>query len=84
MVFESLFHRDHEAKVAIVDDGTVEPENRAGCDDRAGAPVDMIQSHPLQVLALVTMEPHGPWTPPISARPGPRPCAPRVRWPETR
>ena len=55
-LFEPLFNRDHVAKVEIVYDEVLGLENRAGYYDRAGAMVDMIQSHLLQVMALVTMD----------------------------
>lgn len=55
-LFEPLLNRDHVAKVEIVYDEQLGLENRAGYYDRAGAMVDMIQSHLLQVMALVTMD----------------------------
>ncbi|WP_218221887.1 glucose-6-phosphate dehydrogenase [Nesterenkonia sp. Act20] len=55
-LFEPLWNREHIAKVEIVYDEVLGLENRAGYYDRAGALVDMIQSHLLQVMALVTME----------------------------
>lgn len=55
-LFEPLLDRDHVAKVEIVYDEALGLENRAGYYDRAGALVDMIQSHLLQVMALVTMD----------------------------
>jgi glucose-6-phosphate 1-dehydrogenase len=55
-LFEPLLNRDHVAKVEIVYDETLGLENRAGYYDRAGAMVDMIQSHLLQVMALITMD----------------------------
>ncbi|MFF0990936.1 glucose-6-phosphate dehydrogenase [Kocuria nitroreducens] len=55
-LFEPLLHRDHVAKVEIVYDEILGLEDRAGYYDRAGAMVDMIQSHLLQVMALVTMD----------------------------
>ncbi len=54
--FEPLWNREHIAKVEIVYDEILGLENRAGYYDHAGAVVDMIQSHLLQVMALVTME----------------------------
>lgn len=56
-VFEPLWSRDHVESVEIVYDEQLGLENRAGYYDRAGALVDMVQSHLLQVLALVAMEP---------------------------
>ncbi len=55
-LFEPLLNRDHVAKVEIVYDEDLGLENRAGYYDRAGAMIDMIQSHLLQVMALVTMD----------------------------
>jgi glucose-6-phosphate 1-dehydrogenase len=55
-LFEPLWNRDHIAKVEIVYDEALALENRAGYYDRAGALIDMIQSHLLQVMALVTMD----------------------------
>lgn len=56
-VFEPLFSAQHVEKVEIVFDEQLGLEGRAGYYDRAGALVDMIQSHLLLVLALATMEP---------------------------
>jgi glucose-6-phosphate 1-dehydrogenase len=55
-LFEPQLNRDRVAKVEIVYDEKLGLENRAGYYDRAGALVDMIQSHLLQVMALITME----------------------------
>lgn len=55
-LFEPLWNRDHIESVEIVYDEELGLENRAGYYDRAGALVDMIQSHLLQVMALVTMD----------------------------
>jgi len=55
-LFEPLWNREHIAKVEIVYDEVLGLENRAGYYDHAGALVDMIQSHLLQIMALVTME----------------------------
>jgi glucose-6-phosphate 1-dehydrogenase len=55
-LFEPLLNRDHVAGVEIVYDEHLGLENRAGYYDRAGAMVDMIQSHLLQVMALVIMD----------------------------
>ncbi len=55
-VFEPLWNRDHIESVEIVYDERLGLEGRAGYYDRAGALVDMIQSHLLQVMALITME----------------------------
>lgn len=56
-LLEPVWNRDHIAKVDIVYDEELGLEGRAGYYDQAGAMVDMIQSHLLQVMALVTMEP---------------------------
>jgi glucose-6-phosphate 1-dehydrogenase len=55
-LFEPLLNRDHVAAVEIVYDEELGLEDRAGYYDRAGAMVDMIQSHLLQVMALTTMD----------------------------
>jgi len=55
-VLEPLFTSDHVESVDIIWDEDLGLEGRAGYYDWAGAMVDMIQSHLLQVLALVTME----------------------------
>lgn len=55
-LFEPLLNRDHVARVEIVYDEELGLENRAGYYDHAGAMVDMIQSHLLQVMALITMD----------------------------
>ena len=57
---------EHIERVEIVFDETLGLEGRAGTTTGAGALIDMIQSHLLQVLALVAMEP-----PSAVARPGP-------------
>ncbi|MCC6496958.1 MAG: glucose-6-phosphate dehydrogenase [Propionibacteriaceae bacterium] len=56
-VFEPIWNAEHIERVDIVYDEELALENRAGYYDRAGALVDMIQSHLLQVLALFAMEP---------------------------
>ncbi|TCC53487.1 glucose-6-phosphate dehydrogenase [Kribbella capetownensis] len=56
-MFEPLFSGDNVESVDIVFDETLGLEGRAGFYDRAGALVDMIQSHLLQVMSLVAMEP---------------------------
>ena len=56
-LFEPLWNRDHIEKVDIVFDEQLTLENRARYYDHAGALMDMIQSHLLQILALVAMEP---------------------------
>jgi glucose-6-phosphate 1-dehydrogenase len=56
-LFEPLWSNEHIARVDIVFDEQLTLENRARYYDRAGALMDMIQSHLLQVLALVAMDP---------------------------
>ena len=56
-IFEPLFSSTNVEKVEIIVDESLALENRAGYYDRAGALVDMIQSHLLLVLALTAMEP---------------------------
>jgi glucose-6-phosphate 1-dehydrogenase len=56
-MFEPLWNRDHIDHVDIVFDEQLTLENRARYYDSAGALMDMIQSHLLQILALVAMEP---------------------------
>jgi glucose-6-phosphate 1-dehydrogenase len=56
-MFEPLWNRNHIERVDITFDEQLTLENRARYYDQAGALMDMIQSHLLQILALVTMEP---------------------------
>ncbi len=56
-LFEPLWSNQHIESVTVVYDEQLTLENRARYYDGAGALVDMIQSHLLQVLALVAMEP---------------------------
>ncbi|WP_353810537.1 glucose-6-phosphate dehydrogenase [Agromyces sp. SYSU T00194] len=56
-MFESVWHRDHVERVEVVFDESLGLEGRAGYYDHAGALLDMVQSHLLQVLALIAMEP---------------------------
>jgi glucose-6-phosphate 1-dehydrogenase len=55
-ILEPVLNSEHVASVDIVFDESLALEGRAGYYDGAGALVDMIQSHLLQVLALVAME----------------------------
>ena len=55
-LFEPIWSAAHVAKVEILADETLALEGRAAYYDRAGALIDMVQSHLLLVLALVTME----------------------------
>ena len=56
-ILEPLLSAEHVESVDIVFDETLGLEGRAGYYDKAGALVDMIQSHLLQVLSVVAMEP---------------------------
>ncbi|MBU4466074.1 MAG: glucose-6-phosphate dehydrogenase [Actinobacteria bacterium] len=56
-VFEPVWSAEDIESVVIRYDEKLGLENRAGYYDKAGALVDMIQSHLLQVLAFVAMEP---------------------------
>ncbi|NLU78358.1 glucose-6-phosphate dehydrogenase [Micromonospora sp. HNM0581] len=56
-IFEPVLNSAHVACVDIVFDETLGLEGRAGYYDGAGALVDMVQSHLLQVLALLAMDP---------------------------
>jgi glucose-6-phosphate 1-dehydrogenase len=56
-LFEPVWSNEHIERVDIVFDEQLTLENRARYYDRAGALIDMIQSHLLQVLALTAMEP---------------------------
>ena len=56
-LFEPVWTNEHIERVDIIFDEQLTLENRARYYDHAGALMDMIQSHLLQVLALVAMEP---------------------------
>lgn len=56
-LYEPVWNSLHVERVDIVFDEQLTLENRARYYDSAGALTDMIQSHLLQVLALVAMEP---------------------------
>lgn len=56
-IFEPTWNSENVASVEIVFDEQLALEGRAGYYDKAGALVDMIQSHLLLVTALVAMEP---------------------------
>jgi glucose-6-phosphate 1-dehydrogenase len=56
-IFEPLLSSEHVESVDIVFDETLGLEGRAGYYDGAGAMVDMIQSHLLQVMSIVAQEP---------------------------
>lgn len=55
-MLEPVLNAEHVDSVDIVFDESLALEGRAGYYDGAGALVDMIQSHALQVLALLAME----------------------------
>ncbi|MGB0119845.1 MAG: glucose-6-phosphate dehydrogenase [Solirubrobacterales bacterium] len=55
-VLEPLFTSEHVESVEIIWDEDLGLEGRAGYYDWAGAMVDMIQSHLLEVVALMAME----------------------------
>ncbi len=56
-ILEPVWNSDHIQSVDIVYDETLGLEGRARYYDNAGALMDMIQSHLLQVLAVFAMEP---------------------------
>ncbi|MGM7671157.1 glucose-6-phosphate dehydrogenase [Microbacterium sp. A93] len=56
-ILEPLWNRDHIERIEIVFDETLGLEGRAGFYDATGAARDMLQSHLVQVMALVMMDP---------------------------
>lgn len=56
-ILEPVLTSEHVERVDIVFDENLSLEGRAGYYDGAGALVDMVQSHLLQVLSLLAMEP---------------------------
>ncbi|MDQ0614860.1 glucose-6-phosphate 1-dehydrogenase [Microbacterium sp. W4I4] len=56
-IWEPVWSAEHIQQVLIRFDESVALEGRARYYDKAGAMIDMIQSHLLQVLALVAMDP---------------------------
>ncbi|HEU5389318.1 MAG TPA: glucose-6-phosphate dehydrogenase [Streptosporangiaceae bacterium] len=54
-MLEPVLNAEHVEAIDIVWDESLALEGRAGYYDRAGALVDMIQSHLLQILALLAM-----------------------------
>lgn len=55
-IWETVLNADHVARIDVALDECLALEGRAGYYDSAGALVDMLQSHALEVLALVTMD----------------------------
>lgn len=56
-LLEHSWNSDHVEKVEIIFDEPLTLENRARYYDQAGAGRDMIQSHLLQIMAIMAMEP---------------------------
>ncbi|MEV6489213.1 glucose-6-phosphate dehydrogenase, partial [Actinoplanes sp. NPDC051633] len=56
-MLESVLDSTHVAGIDILLDESLALEGRAGYYDRAGALVDMLQSHALHVLSFLAMEP---------------------------
>lgn len=56
-LLEPVWNRHHVDRVEIVYDEHLALEGRAGYYDHAGALADMVQSHLLQVMAVLMMEP---------------------------
>lgn len=56
-LFEPVLTSEHVERIDIVFDENLALEGRAGYYDKAGALIDMIQSHLLQVMAVLTMGP---------------------------
>lgn len=56
-LFDPVWHRDSIERVEIFYDEGIALEGRAGYYDRAGALRDMLQSHLLQILAFIAMDP---------------------------
>ena len=56
-LFEPLWSNEHIERIDITYDEVLALENRARYYDQAGALTDMIQSHLLQILALIAMDP---------------------------
>src|SRR3954447_1889970 len=56
-LLEPVWNNQHVESIEIVYDESLGLEGRAGYYDNAGALVDMLQSHLLQVMALLMMDP---------------------------
>jgi glucose-6-phosphate 1-dehydrogenase len=56
-LLEPVWSNQHVESIEVVYDESLGLEDRAGYYDRAGALVDMVQSHLLQVMALLMMHP---------------------------
>jgi glucose-6-phosphate 1-dehydrogenase len=56
-IFEPLMSGEHVESVDVVFDETLGLEGRAGYYEETGALIDMIQSHLLQVMSIVAMDP---------------------------
>jgi len=56
-LLEPVWNNQHVESIEVVYDETLGLEGRAGYYDAAGALVDMVQSHLLQVMALLMMDP---------------------------
>jgi glucose-6-phosphate 1-dehydrogenase len=56
-LFEPVWSNQHVESIEIVYDESLALEGRAGYYDGAGALVDMVQSHLLQVMALLMVDP---------------------------
>ncbi len=56
-IFEPVWTNEHVEKIEIIFDEDLGLEGRAGYYDKAGALKDMIQSHLLQVMAVLMMGP---------------------------